>query len=320
MTKLNLIIIERDNDLFDRLNQYIKQFSRYVDKIYRCLYPSDVYDVPDWEKCHLIISHNLEDVGVIFFKNLYLRPEVRKKCIYGLLYLKGQDNSVNFYRITRYLHEWSNHLFIGVIYKRYGSLEKILEIIRNIACRNNRIYPIFDWIENEDRVLFIDPPKLEIMRRLYNLRHKILINLQPLITTLIEFNKTKNIANLKRMLRKHHDFFIEMDINYQNLEEEIQEFLQLEYTDGHIKLKSMKSDVTYYKSELQNFFEIDKEPNNTLIDYVKVVQNENLDYAISSLIDRSNNELLEDFIKRYLNFAQALQGLIISLDEYYFLK
>jgi len=320
LPKINIIIIESDNDLFDRLDKDLKQFSKYINKIYRCIYPNDVYDILKKRQCNLIISHNPEDVGIRFFKAFYSRPEIREKQIYGLLYLKGHENFSKFFRIARDLYEWSNHFFISVILKRYGSFEKILEVIRNIACKKNMVYPIFDWIGKDDQILFIEPEKLDTLRKLYNLRYTIATNLQPLITTLTDFNNTKNIGALKRNLHRYKKDLAETSENYLKLRDKINDSLQLEFTDGDSKLKSMKSDITYHKSQLNQFFEINETRENSLHNYLKFLHDNDDDEIVKDLVDRSNDDSIDLFLKNYFSFSQSLQGLIVSLDEFYFLK
>lgn len=323
MKKINLIIIESDDAMFDRLNQDLKDYSPYVNKIYRSSYHNDVYKINFWHKCKLIIANNPEDSGVDFFKSLYLNPISKKRRIYGIIYTRSHENDIHFYRITRFLHEWSDHLFLGVIYKRYGSLEKILEIIRNIA-NNLYFYSIIDWIQRQENPAILNPLRLELLRKLHNLKHQIFIKLQPLISNLTEFNENKDVKKLRNNLKNNEIFFENIQSCYLKLHELIREFLQLEFKNTKLDSANAKSETSFYVKNLKKFINLEQaNALNNLGHYVTIFDKNgmgfDIDYAVSQLTIKSNNGFLENFLKEYDGFIKSLNKLINLLDEHYFL-
>jgi len=318
MKKINIIIVEIDDAMFNRLKQDLEEYAiDYVNKIYRCTYHKDVYHIPQWNYCKLIIAHNPENTGLDFFKSLYLNPESIEYGIKGIIYTRSHNNEIQFYRQARFLYEKSQHLFLGVIYKRYGSLEKILELIENIAC-GRQSYPLIDWTLGDEKIPIVETGKLESWRQLHNLKYQMLDHLQPLIATLIELNEDKSTSSLHKNLKNYEQYFISIKSHYQQLNENVNKLLKDELKEYCFKYPESISETSYYTKQLKNFISKSDINRNNFTDYVSLFtkRNSDINNIIKNLILRRDNGAIDRFLKTYNEFTQSLNMLSNLLDEY----
>lgn len=319
INKINIIFIESDDALFDHLKQDIELFSPYVDKIYRYSYHEDVYQTNLGEECNLIIANNPENSGLNFFNSLYRDVRARRHNVFGLIYTRGHDDENQLYRIARFLYDWSGHLFLGIVYKRYGSLEKILETIQNVAI-GRTCYPIIDCNQYADSIAITNPEKLVQMRKIHNLKHEIIGHLQPLASTLKKFEESKKTSNLRYGLRKYESYFTGLNKHYQLLQDNIRELLQfIELRNQSLFSQQAKSETTYYVKHILRFVFSDDKNRDNLLPYVVAFGecDSGFSRVVSQLADMSNKGVIENFMRNYSLFLQSLNKVIDLLDEHY---
>lgn len=312
-TKINIIMVEKDNHFFNQIKNDIKKLSPYIGRIFRCSVHDDVYEINNWEQCKLIIAHNPENSGLDFFKEFYLKKSRQELGIYGLLYTHGheREKEIRFIREIHYLHEKSTQLFIGAVYKRFGSLEKLLEVIRNIAC-HRQDYPIIEKLDSE--VLEMESNKLEIMRNIHNLTYSILEEFQPFVGILTEFNEDKNIPKLRKNLKKQHNhLFLSNKYNLRIIEN-IRELIP---PDSHKKITGEKFELGEHIQELTNLV---KKSQNGLYKCLKVYSQKDTNFITRHIIAQSSNGTLKSFLLNYKDFSNIMQKFINELDKLYFLK
>lgn len=318
--KVDIIIVENDDSMFDREKSDLKIFSPHIDKIYRCSYHQDVYNFDHLYDCRLIIANNPDNIGLSFFKSFYLSTEIKNHKIYGLLYSDLQENDIQFIRESIFLYERSNYLFVGFVYKRYGILEKILEVVQNIVL-NQQFYPMIDCLHRDKSRVLFEFTKLPLYREIYNLKHNIIIHFQPFIFTLQQFHEDKNVQNLEENLINYSDYFNNFQFHCKSIKKYVRELLKYEFRNTKLGDIKIKTETSYYVKQLLKFIDIIMGKKDYLeLNNLFLNKSFNKQEVSLNFMDKSNNGSVELFLKDYNIFISSLNKIVNFLDEFYFAK
>lgn len=313
--QINLIIVERDDSMFDLLKQDIKQYSPYVSRVYRCSYHEDVYSVKSWYNCKLIIANNPENAGFNFFKSLYRKQDkIYQNKVHGLIYTSGQEDELRFYRAAISLYEWSRHLFLGVVYKRFGGLEKILEIIRNICCEFP-LYPVIDWLQKESDAFILDSIQLQTLRKTHNLKYEILTKLQPLISLLRRYTETDNPQLIRDIIVNFNNLF---ENSYTHTQQLMEKFLQIKFKDKSLDSSlDARMETSFYVKQIKKFFAPEMKSENNLYGFLQLFSDDKklVRGTIDDIKPSIRDSHIEVFLREYSKFIYSLNKLINLVDE-----
>lgn len=309
MDPLNLIIIENNDSLFELLKQDLRTFTDKIDKIYRCSVHDDVFQLPNWRKCNFIIASNNppDNRGIAFFKSFYLNDEAKSNKIYGVIYTRGHPDEIQFYRTCRFLCDWTKNLFLGVIYRQPGGLEKLLELIQNIAV-GQQIYPILDWLQWREPPTITEAVKLGQLRRLHNLKDSLLRQLEPIVITLSEFTEEKNRTKLKFNLKNFDHFFQNPREHYTEIQQKVREFLGFEFRFE--KPFNSKSEISYYQEQIEKFIFEDTEGSLGWCLQRLADEGCNPDRLVQQIVTADNAGTLANFLRKYYVFLQSVNKLV----------
>lgn len=302
MQRINIVVIESDDDSFERTRDDVQKFSRYVGKIYRCSYHRDLFILHGWRQCRLIIANNPENEGIKFLKSFYMKEENTEK-IFSVLYTRGFGLDERIVRDVVRLYTKSNRFFLGIVFKRYGSIELLLEIIRNIA-HEQQFYPILDVLPKEEQFL-LDPFKLECYRKIHNLKHEILSQLRLI------YHPVLNLLKEERRLVAP-DSAVESNIfSPTSLLQSIRNLEKIKLNGKKLIDRRSEFEMVYYMQQLMDFGELFS--NELAI----ADQSENQANVRSSAMSESEAANAKSvFLRREgENFVQSLNSLVRQMDE-----
>ncbi|MBN2008289.1 hypothetical protein JW960_02960 [candidate division KSB1 bacterium] len=300
---IDILIIESNDEMFNRLQTDLQYFSPYIHRIFRFLHHDDI-DPALRSSCKLIISNNPGDAGIRYFDNFYRDYEYNRNKVFGVIYTSGHDNEDDFYRKCAFLYERSNHLFLGSIYKQYGSLEKLLEIIRNItiSCVS---YPIIDRRQNDRSTVEIEGSRLFLIRNMCNICHRLTTSVHPFVTALSDFNTNKSITQLRRSIAKNKRQEIQTTVTFSSIATVINELITLQ--NGY----HFNNEIMYYMEEVRHFIDKSSLNTNSIEEYINILNDNDIETAISRIVQKFNDGFLDEFLTHYATFSRNLQNLVL---------
>ena len=314
--KINIIIVEDYDEMFDRLKQDLTEFSPYVDRIYRSIYHDDIFRIKNWSRCKLIIANNRsDDSGINFFKSFYYKYDYK---IYGILHTRCAGKGTKFHRQVAFLN-YTNPYFLGIIFKNYASLDKLLELIRNVAI-GRTIYPIVDINYERKNIhsFTSSSKKILFIRQVHILKCEIINNLHLLITTITQFNNNNNEVMLRECVLNYQTYFFNIENMYKNLKLNWKNLLQIKYNNKSSVENILKREITYYTKIVEQFINSKKVSDNNLSTYIKlfVDANNNTEKIVKLLNKKNSNGSNKMFLKNYMSFTQSINRIVNQIDEY----
>ena len=316
LRRLNIIIVEDEDVAFNHLKQDLEDYCDFVKRIYRLTYHNDVYDLRGWRKTDLLIVDNPENAGLDFLKDLYLSEKPYVNRIHSLIHTRAPliEEEPRLYRESRFLHERSQKLFTGIIYKRFNSVEKIIEIIKNIVY-DKEIYPIIDWMQDEEINTSIEPEKLILFREFHNLKHDIISELRPLVSIMNELSLNHNKTCLKRILRKYKFFLRDIHDHKTILLNNIKKFVSFNY-EHQIFQEALKDsyELAHHRNYLSGWLSEEHISNMVMKSFSEVdIYLENK-HTIDRIMRMSGNYNFNLILSEYRNLIESLNKVTSVLD------
>lgn len=311
--EIDIIFVEKDSAIFERQKIDLKQYSPFVNKIFRCASHSEVFEITNWMQCQLIIAHNPDNAGFEFFHNLYLDDAVRDSKIHGLIYTRGYQEMTHFHRQMRYLYEQSDHLFLGVVYKRYGSLEKLMEVVQNIALNINS-YPMIDWVHQDVTISTIEPEKLENYKIFHNIRNSIYTCIHPFITVLNQYLAYKEVKIIHDFFHHNPEYKSNLKENFEQVKDNLKLLLSYELQDN----KTYEPDFKNFEMHLISFI------NEVLIkecpssESNKLRKKSELNRIVGCITNTNNITVLENLLQSYQIFIRSMNKVFELYDKFHF--